>query len=456
MSRLVVVSNRVPSPKVGEPQAGGLAIALRNALTACGGLWFGWNGQVKSTPQQSPRSTHSAGIDYATLALTRPEHRDYYLGYANEVLWPVFHFHLGNMDFRREYQHAYRSVNERFAEALVPLLEDDDIVWVHDYHFIPFGGDLRARGVRQRLGFFLHTPFPSYNLIRALPGYRDRLAELCQYDLVGFQTRDDELAFEESMARTFGSGCVVDGAVRLGDRIARTGVYPVGVDVEEATELASRAVTATRVRRLIHNLDDRDLIVGVDRLDYSKGLPNRVRAFATLLRDHEHRRGHTVLMQIASPSRIAIPEYNRLRRQLERLCGHINGNYGYLDWVPVHYLNRTFARASLMGLYRAAQIGLVTPLRDGMNLVAKEFVAAQNPQSPGVLVLSELAGAARELDGAIQVNPYDVDGIAAGLDTALAMPLAERRQRHEQMMETLRRNSIQRWHQRFLDDLRVH
>lgn len=454
MTRLVMVSNRVPDIASREVHAGGLAVALHNALKAHGGLWFGWNGQVK-TPSPDPlQPTRSGNVEFATLPLSRQEYRDYYLGYANKVLWPVLHLHANAVDYQREYAAAYRQVNQRFAAALLPLLEADDSVWVHDYHFIPLAAELRAHRVRQRLGFFLHTPFPGYNQIRALPGYRDRLAELCQYDLLGFQTRDDRHDFEETIAETFGSDSVVQDGVRYNGRFVKTGVYPVGIDVGEAVDLAQRAIDSSTVRSLTGSLGNYcDIVAGVDRLDYSKGLPNRARAFETLLRDYPHRRSHTVYMQVASPSRSAIYEYGKLRRELEHLYGHINGTYGEFGWVPVHYLNQTFTRACVMGLYRVAHVGLVTPLRDGMNLVAKEFIAAQDPAFPGVLVLSELAGAARELDAAILVNPYDVDAIAAGINTAIAMPLAERRRRHETMLDTLRHNSIQNWYRRYLRDL---
>ncbi|PWG62481.1 alpha,alpha-trehalose-phosphate synthase (UDP-forming) [Spiribacter halobius] len=452
-ARLVVVSNRVPNPRASQPQAGGLAVALSGALRRRGGLWFGWDGKLSPGPVNRPRVERHGNIDYATLPLSRQDYDDYYLGFANEVIWPVCHFNLGAMDYRRSYAEGYRRVNRLFADALTPLLEGDELIWVHDYHLIPLARELRERGVRQPIGFFLHIPFPSHELLRALPGYRSLLEDLCRYDLLGFQTEADRHAFEDCARQGIGALGETDGVLRHRDHRLRTGVYPVGVDINELTDLAGRTVEAPRVRRLVQGLGERDLIVGVDRLDYSKGLPQRFRAFENLLQDYPHRRGHTVFMQIASPSRTSIVEYDELRQRLEGLSGHINGTYADLDWVPMHYLNKTFARGSLMGLYRAARVGLVTPLRDGMNLVAKEFVATQNPENPGVLVLSELAGAAAELDAAVQVNPYDIDAIAAGLNEALAMPLPERRRRHARMMEVLRRGSILEWERRYLRDL---
>jgi trehalose 6-phosphate synthase len=455
MSGLVVVSNRVPIPDSRQPQAGGLAVALQSALEKHGGLWFGWDGQVSQGPVSRPRIARHANVEYATLPLSREDYDNYYLGYSNAVLWAVCHFNLRAMSYHREYVDSYVRTNRLFADALAPLLEGEKLIWVHDYHMIPLGRELRARGIRQRLGFFLHIPFPAYDVIRAMPGYCDRLRELCSYDLIGFQTRNDRLAFEEAVVHALGAELESECVIRLGERRVRTGVYPVGVDVEGLGELAARSAATQRVKRLVQDLSGRDLVVGVDRLDYSKGLPERFRAYEHLLEYYPHRRRHTVYMQIASPSRESILEYEALRHELDTLAGHVNGLYGDIDWVPIHYLTRTFARASLMGLYREARVGLVTPLRDGMNLVAKEFVAAQDPDNPGVLVLSELAGAARELDAAIMVNPYDVDAIAAALNEALAMPLGERRQRHAGMMDILTRNDIAHWHQRFLDDLQA-
>lgn len=453
MTRLVVVSNRVSIPEAGKPQAGGLAVAITGALSEYGGLWFGWDGRVKQVPSNRPSVITRDGIDYATLSLSKEDYDDYYLGFANEVLWPVFHFNLGAMDFRLGYVKAYSRVNARFAEGLAPLLQGDELIWVHDYHLLPLGKELRERDVRQPLGFFLHIPFPSFDLLRALPCYRELLEDLLYYDLVGFQTQNDRHAFHEALVETFDATLDDDGVVEcLGHRL-RTGVYPVGIEVDEAIAEAEQAITQDPARQFQADLGKRDLIIGADRLDYSKGLVQRFNAIETLLTHFKHRRQRTIFMQIASPSRSAIPEYDELRRRLEGMAGHINGTYADIDWLPVHYLNQTYSHADLMGLFRAARVGLVTPLRDGMNLVCKEFVAAQDPDDPGVLVLSELAGAARELSGALLVNPYDVHDIASAIERALNMPRDERRQRYQQMIDILRRNSLLAWRERFIDDL---
>ncbi|WP_303856926.1 trehalose-6-phosphate synthase [Salinicola salarius] len=452
MTRLVVISNRVSIPEPGKSQAGGLAVAITGALDEYGGLWFGWDGEVSETAITEPTTVQRDNITYATLPLSREDYEDYYLGFSNEVLWPVFHFNLGAMDFRLEYAKAYQRVNDRFAHALSNLLEGGELIWVHDYHLLPLGKALRKEGVKDPMGFYLHIPFPSYDLLRAMPGYRELLDDLLHYDLLGFQTNNDLHAFRQAAIETFGAVISGDTIECNGQKI-RTGVYPVGIDVDELTAEAEHSRDNEQARQLKADLGERDLIIGADRLDYSKGLVQRFNAIEALLTDFEHRRQKTIFMQIASPSRSAIPEYDELRRQLEEMAGHINGTYADLDWVPVHYLNQTFPREALIGLFRSARVGLVTPLRDGMNLVCKEFVAAQDPEDPGVLVLSELAGAANELSRALLVNPYDVHAIASAIEQALNMPLEERQERYQQMIGVLRRNSLLEWRRRFIEHL---
>ncbi|MGM8930530.1 alpha,alpha-trehalose-phosphate synthase (UDP-forming) [Salinicola halophyticus] len=452
MTRLIVISNRVSIPEPGKSEAGGLAVAITGALNEYGGLWFGWDGQVSESPASEPNTVERGNITYATLSLSQEDYDDYYLGFSNEVLWPVFHFNLGAMDFRLSYAKAYRRVNERFAGALSTLLEGGELIWVHDYHLLPLAKELRQKGIKDPMGFYLHIPFPSYDLLRALPGYRELLDDLLHYDLIGFQTSNDLHAFRQAAIETFGAEVTGD-TIECNGRKVRTGVYPVGIDVDELADEAERSCANEQALQLQKDLGERDLIIGADRLDYSKGLIQRFNAFEALLTDFEHRRQKTMFMQIASPSRSAIPEYDELRRQLEEMAGHINGTYADLDWVPVHYLNQTYPRDALIGLFRSARVGLVTPLRDGMNLVCKEFVAAQDPDDPGVLVLSELAGAAKELSGALLVNPYDVHAIASAIDQALNMSQQERRERYQQMIGILRRNSLLEWRRRFMEHL---
>jgi len=446
LARLVVVSNRVALPG-DRGRAGGLAVALREALKRAGGLWFGWSGEIVEAASEAPAIVTEGRTLYATLDLNRQDYEDFYVGYANSCLWPVVHYMLGRLAYRRNSLAGYLRVNQRFAQALHALLRPDDTVWIHDYHFIPFAAELRRLGFGGRIGFFLHTPFPTTEVVTALPGHDIVLPTLAAYDLVGVQTERDLNALldyathEPALANALYGG-------RL-----RARAFPIGLDVEPMVRAAVQAGRAVETQRLRQSLVGRQLIIGVDRLDYSKGIDNRFNAFRELIESNEAMRGRTVLMQIAPPSRSDVGEYRTLRRELERIAGSINGRYAEPDWVPVRYLNRSFTRQTLAGFFRVARAGLVTPLRDGMNLVAKEYVASQDPEDPGVLILSRFAGAAAELDAALIVNPFDVERMGRAMAHALDMPLDERRDRWQRMMTTIRGNSIGAWRDRFLSAL---
>lgn len=452
MSRLVVVSNRVALPK--EARAGGLASAMQAALTESGGVWFGWSGRLVEESERSLDRRDEGRVDYALLDLTRAEYQEYYLGFANRTLWPLLHFRQALLDFSRKDFAGYMRVNHLFAEHVARLLRPGDRLWVHDYHLIPLGAELRRLGVDARIGFFLHVPLPPRDLLVALPHHEQVFSALAAYDLVGLQTASDLNAllgyFRDEHAAE------VDDAtgIRLPDgRRFRAGVFPIGIDTERVARQAERAVGSAANKRLVASLEHRRLAIGVDRLDYSKGLPQRFEAFGRFLSQHPQWRSKLSLLQIAPPSREDVPEYRELRSRLERLAGATNGRYAEPDWVPIRYVNRSFQQETLAGFYRSAHVGLVTPLRDGMNLVAKEFVAAQAADDPGVLVLSNLAGSARELPQAIIINPLDPDDIVESLETALAMPLSERRERWSAMYEHLRRHDITAWRNAFLQAL---
>jgi len=454
MSRLVIVSNRVALPD--RPRSGGLAVALQAALDETGGLWFGWSGRIAREESGQLHEQSCGDIDYVTIDLSQADHDDYYNGFANRTLWPLLHFRVDLVDYSRETYTAYRRVNALFAEKLAPLLRDDDIVWIHDYHLIPLAGLLREHGVRCKLGFFLHVPMPSSDLLAALP-YHNRLFDgLSAYDLIGFQTERDLERFQDYV-RLFGRGRVIESGVleTPGGRTLRAGAFPISIDTAHIAGQAADAVGKPSFQRLARSLSGRALAIGVDRLDYSKGLPERFRAFERYLQRYPEQLGKLTFLQIAPVSRGDVLEYQSLRSELERLSGHINGGHAEPEWTPMRYVNRNFPHASLTGFYRLAEIGLVTPLRDGMNLVAKEYVAAQDPDDPGVLVLSTFAGAARELDGALLVNPYDLDGVAAAIAQAITMPLQERRERWQPMMARLREYDITAWRRSFLEALRA-
>jgi trehalose 6-phosphate synthase len=455
MGRLVVVSNRVALP--GESRAGGLAVALQAALEdrarqRHGGLWFGWSGKIDPNRSGRLHEQQADGITYATIDLSRRDHADYYNGFANRSLWPLLHFRMDLVDYSRETWAAYRRVNALFAEKLAPMLRDDDLVWIHDYHLIPLAALLREHGVRARMGFFLHVPMPSSDLLAALPQHGRLFEGLSAYDLVGFQTERDLERFQDYV-RLWGRGQVIAPGVleTAGGRRLRAGAFPISIDTAQIERQAAEAGDKPSVRRLRESLSGRALAIGVDRLDYSKGLPERFRAFGRYLQRHPEQRGKLTFLQIAPVSRGDVAEYKALRQELEQLAGHVNGSHAEPDWTPMRYVNRNFAHPTLTGFYRMARVGLVTPLRDGMNLVAKEYVASQDPEDPGVLVLSTFAGAARELDvGALLVNPYDLDGVADAIAAAVRMRAPERRQRWKAMMDVLRTRDIHAWRRDYL------
>jgi len=453
MKRLVVVSNRVPIPQE-KSRAGGLAVAMHAALSERGGMWFGWSGRRVRGESGEKHIEQAGNITYCTIDLTWADFEAYYNGFANRTLWPLLHFRMDLVDYNRETWAGYRRVNALFADRLVQELRDDDIIWVHDYHMIPMAQRLRERGVGNRIGFFLHVPMPSSDLLAALPSHREVFAALSSYDLVGFQTTRDLERFQDYV-RLFGGGRVIGhGKLETAEgRRFHAGAFPISIDTKKIARQAVVAVRKSAVQKLRASLNERQLAIGVDRLDYSKGLPERFRAFERHLDRHPEQRGHMTFLQIAPPSRGEVPEYQALRRELEGVSGHINGLHAAPDFTPLRYVNRNFPHDVLTGFYRLADVGLVTPLRDGMNLVAKEFVASQDGDNPGVLILSRFAGAASELGEALQVNPYDLDGVADAIAQASVMPLSERRERWRAMMDTLERHDIEAWRRSYLGAL---
>jgi trehalose 6-phosphate synthase len=453
LARLVIVSNRVAMPRDTASRAGGLAVALREAMSDRGGLWFGWSGEVAESVAVEPHIENTRKITYATLDLSREDYEAFYVGYANGALWPICHYRPGIVDARRTEFEGYLRVNQLFAKQLAALLQPDDLIWVHDYHFISMAACLRALGVKNPVGFFLHIPFPVPELLTTLPGHDKLVADLCAYDLVGLQTDNDVRALVRYLTEEAGGTTDSNGLVQVGERPVRIEAFPIGIDTESFAKLAAKAETKPEAQRLRESMGQRQLVIGVDRLDYSKGLTQRFQTFEALLERWPQDRGRVTFMQIAPISRGDIARYRSLRRELEGMAGRINGRYAEFDWTPVRYLNKPFPRQTLAGFYRTSRVGLVTPVRDGMNLVAKEYVAAQDPQDPGVLVLSRFAGAARELKSALIVNPYDIDGTADALNRALSMPLTERCERWSAMMETLRANTIGTWRRHYLQAL---
>jgi trehalose 6-phosphate synthase len=455
VSRIVAVSNRVADPQ-DQAAAGGLAVGVLRALENGGGIWFGWNGELSAGEPNDPEVRVRCGITYATIALEEGLFERYYNGFCNTTLWPLFHYRLGLSEYDRSQFESYVGVSDLFAKKLLPLLREDDLIWVHDFHLIPLGERLRAAGATQPIGFFLHTPFPPSDVLRALPVHEQLLRGLCSYDVVGFQTERDLSAFREAATQP-GVGAVSqpDGSLRFGDRTIYAMVFPIGIDVDACATRAASSESAGWIEGIRASLSGRRLMIGVDRLDYSKGLSRRFEAYEALLERHAEFRREIVFMQVAAPTRSAVPAYTEIRHDLERRAGHINGTYAEVDWVPLRYLNRAIDRGSLLAMFRLASVGLVTPFRDGMNLVAKEYVAAQDPNDPGALVLSTMAGAAEELRDAVLVNPVDVDAIVEGIRRGLTMSRDERRARHTAMLRVLRQNDIDAWRNRFVAALRA-
>ena len=451
---LVVVSNRVARGNANEPMTGGLAAALLPVVENSGAIWVGSSGRVRDGTQKEPFAEIEAlgAGALAMLDLPAAHYGGYYEGFANSALWPALHSRTDLIRASQADYLSYREVNAFMARALLRFQKPDTAFWIQDYHFLALGAELRDLGVAAPLGFFLHTPWPARAVIGGVPHHRELVEAMLAYDLIGFQTEDDCENFLSYVRSDL--GLAAKGGVVVSRRgSSRVAVFPIGIDPEKFAQQAAKAVMHPDVSRLRRSLNGEKLAIGVDRLDYSKGLLNRINAFDRMWTLQPGLARAASLLQIATPSRGAIEAYGNLQNELAKLVSDVNGRHGEVDWTPIRYLNKGFSQTVLAGLYRTAQVGVVTPLHDGMNLVAKEYVAAQNPADPGVLVLSKFAGAANELDTALMVNPHDIDGMARTIATALSMPLTERRLRWESMMKKLRAGTIQRWFADFVEAL---
>ncbi len=452
---VIVVSNRVARAKSDEPIAGGLASALIPMVKESGAIWVGSSGHAGDAAQtrDSFAKIEALGCGaLATVDMPARHYRGYYEGFANSALWPALHSRPDLIQVTAEEYASYREVNAFMARALLRFSGPEAVFWVQDYHFLTLGAELRRLDIRRPIGFFLHTPWAERSTMAAVPHHADLVSAMLAYDLIGFQTDDDQRNFEDYLRFELGAS-VVDGAVTSKHGLTQLATFPIGIDVDEFATRAARAITRPEISRLRASLQGAKLALGVDRLDYSKGLTNRIRAFDRMLELEPSLKRAVSLLQVAVPSRGNIRAYRELKTELAALVGEINGRHGEVDWAPIRYLNKGFAQSTLAGFYRVAHVGLVTPLHDGMNLVAKEYVAAQNPFDPGVLVLSSFAGAAKELDAALIVNPHDIDGMARQIAKALEMSLEERRERWSSMVSRLRHTSVQSWFSDFLHAL---
>ena len=454
MIRLIVVSNRVSPPTgAGEETVGGLAMALAAALRQYTGLWFGWSGKTVPAFTGALDTQTIDGVTAAVVDLEEADLDEYYNGYANKTLWPLFHYRTDLAAYDRAYGAGYERVNRRFAETLAPLIGPDDLIWVHDYHLIPLARELRKLGFRNRIGFFLHVPWPAHQVFTTLPNHGALVSAMFDYDLVGFQTLEYQLAFEEYVLSEARGVQLTANSLQAFGRTLKIGAFPIGLD---AVDFA-RMVKSPRARRMCDQMTAatvfRSLIVGVDRLDYSKGLEERFEGFDRFLADNPDMRREVLMLQIAPVSRESVEAYREIRGRLDALSGRINAEYADVDWNPFRYVNKNYRRDELAGIYRAARVGVVTPLRDGMNLVAKEFVAAQDPADPGVLILSRFAGAARQMHQALLVNPNSPEEIADALKRALAMSKLERIRRWGQLFENVQLDDVTAWRDAFVGAL---
>ena len=437
MSRLIVVSNRVPDPR--RPAAGGLATALTAALQARGGIWMGWSGECCDDDTEPQLRQRQAGaVTYAVTDLSARDNAEYYQGFANSVLWPLCHYRLGLTDYARKDAAGYWRVNRLFAGHLLPLLRKDDVLWVHDYHLLPLAAELRLHGVTNPIGFFMHIPWPAPDVFLSVPGSDALLSAMTGYDLLGFQTENDTANFAQCLARSRIARPLPGDPGRLAtrQRSFRAGTFPISIDTAGFARTAEQAVRNPAMRRLQETLRGQRLILGVDRLDYSKGIPQRIEGYRRFLLDRPAFQGQVTYLQITPKSRAGVEQYEALQREIAEQAGHLAGELGRLDWAPMRYVNRSFGQSVLAGTCRMARAALVTPLRDGMNLVAKEYVAAQ------------------ELDeGALLVNPYDVEAIAGALGQAMDMAPEERRERHGAMLRVLQDHTVFDWCDSFLSAL---
>ena len=457
MSKLIVVSNRVSLPGAGAEAGGGLAVALKEALASKGGIWCGWSGKSEEYPRTCKQA--DGNIQYMTMDLSFHDYKNYYSGFCNSMLWPAFHYRLDLSHFEAPMFESYEAVNRQFAEKVASVTKPGDVIWAHDYHLMTFARHLREMGVKERMGFFLHIPFPVPEIFAALPSYMEIMKGLCAYDVLGFQTDIDLQAFIRCVTELAGARAVKSVhenmfEVQVFGRSFKAGRFSISIDTADLMMAADRAAIAPKTLQLKKSLMDRALLIGVDRLDYTKGLVQRLQAYGELLKTHPEYLNKVSYVQITPPSRTDVESYGDIRHDMESLAARINGVNADIDWVPLRYINKSFTRNELSGFYRTARVGLVTPLRDGMNLVAKEYVASQNPDDPGVLLLSRFAGASHELGcGALLINPYNAEETAAQMHRALSMAIEERRERYEAMIAVLKKNDIFLWSKRFLNHL---
>jgi trehalose 6-phosphate synthase len=463
--RLVIISNRLPvvinregDEWIVTPSSGGLVTALAPVLRDRGGIWIGWPGTLDEVDLTEPlkKGAADAGYKLFPVLLTKEEHDNFYYGFANEVIWPLFHDLQDRCKFEPEYWLAYEKVNEKFATAIAENTKADDTIWIHDYHLMNVAASLRKNGVETPLGFFLHIPFPQLDIFLKLPWRSEILSALLEYDLIGLQTVRDRRNFVQCVSSLI-HGVEIqeeeDGRmaeIRMGDRRVRVGAFPISIDYDSFERVAQTKEVSDRAWFIHEDLPRRHIIIGVDRMDYTKGIPFRLEAFRNALVRYPELREQITLVQVVVPSRAEIPEYMELKMRIERLISEINGEFTVSGWVPIIYISRFLEKNELLGWYRTSEIALITPLKDGMNLVAKEYCACSVDEN-SVLILSEFAGAAAEMQNhALLVNPYHIESVSDAIYQAFMMSPEEKRSRMSALREQIRNNNVFNWVDSFL------
>ncbi|RWC12756.1 MAG: trehalose-6-phosphate synthase [Mesorhizobium sp.] len=447
--KLVVISNRVAAFDPLQPKTGGLAAALEPVVERFGAVWMGSSGNLGDGTEPLDIGQHGEG-QVAKLDMPREHYSGYYEGFANSILWPALHSLPDRMAASANHYESYQEINKFLAGAAFQF-RDRDAIWVHDYHFLPLGAGLHKLGVDKPIGFFLHTPWPAPDVMARVPNHRQLMHSMLDYDLLGFQTNWDLNNFRDCLRTHLGLE-VEHGVVVSSRRQTRCQKFPIGIDHKQFAQYASESLAKPYIASLQKKLNGAKLAIGVDRLDYSKGIDARIEAFDKVLTDQPR---SIVLLQIANPSRTEIEAYKSYKRKVESLVKRVNDEHGTDEWRPILYEYNAFTQAQLAGLYRTARVGVVTPVRDGMNLVAKEYIAAQDPDDPGVLVLSKSAGAAEDFNHneALLVDPNSPDEIATAISKAANMPREERIQRWRPMMDKIEAYTIHDWSADFVREL---
>jgi trehalose 6-phosphate synthase len=455
MSRLIVLSNRVSLPNPDKSTAGGLAVALQDALADIGGIWLGWNGE-KIANHQEPHfnQTEYKGVEYVTCPLTEEQYQNYYCGFANNTLWPAMHDRADLIEYQAQQYTTYKQVNQLFARQLKQMAEPDDLIWVHDYHFLSVARYCREMGMKNRIGFFLHIPFAGLKIWNLIPTALSLIQDLCQYDVVGLQTEHDQQQCMQLCSHYLATQPINTHMLSFNHHQVTVQCYPIGVNPELIQKVAEQKDENTSTIFEFESLSDQQTIISVDRIDYSKGLIERFNALEAFLQSNPEYHKHLIDIQIACPCRMEIAAYKDLFEHLQSKVDWINQEFSQDDWLPINCIHATISHDVLMKIYRQANICWVNSLRDGMNLVAKEFIAAQDPENPGVLILSKYTGAATQMSEALMVDPENCSSMIHALKKALTMAKSERLERYQQLMNGLKSFDINDWRNAFLADLK--